>query len=200
MIALYSADPELYSADPEWLLANEQIRDPFAEDKDMTILELVLRALIMGVVATMTFDLWAILLQRLIGAPAPDWSLLGRWIGHFGEHKIMHDNIRQSAPVPQEQSIGWLTHYIVGTFFAAILLIAAGADWAHHPTLVPAIIAGLLTVVFVWFVLMPAFGQGIAMSKNPAASRIRLINIVSHLVLGIGFFIGAHLANQIVTI
>jgi hypothetical protein len=163
----------------------------------MTILELVLRSLTMGVVATLLFDLWAVLLQRALGIPAPDWSLLGRWIGHLWAGKIVHENIRQAAPVQMERSIGWLTHYIVGTLFSAILLIAVGAGWARQPTLLPALAAGLATIVFVWFVLMPSFGQGFAMSKNPAANRIRIVNVVSHLVLGIGFYLGAQLANQL---
>jgi hypothetical protein len=170
------------------------------KEKGMTILELLLRSVAVGVVATMAFDLWAVLLQRALGVPAPDWSLLGRWIGHIPEGKIMHDNIRQSAPFRYERGLGWLTHYVVGTFFAAILLIAAGTGWTRHPTLLPAVAAGLGTIVFVWFILMPAFGQGIAMSKNPAANRIRVINIVSHLVLGVGFYVGAQMVNQLITI
>jgi Protein of unknown function (DUF2938) len=166
----------------------------------MTILELLWRSVTVGVVATMVFDLWAVLLQRALGVPAPDWSLLGRWIGHIREGKIMHDNIRQAAPFSHERGVGWLTHYIVGTLFAAILLIAAGAGWVHHPTLLPAVAAGLATIVFVWFILMPAFGQGIAMSKNPSANRIRVINVASHVVLGVGFYIGAQLVNHLVVV
>jgi hypothetical protein len=166
----------------------------------MTNLEFLLRSLTMGIVATMTFDLWGVLLQRVLGIPAPDWSLLGRWIGHVQQGKIMHDNIRQSPPVLHERIVGWLTHYVVGTFFAAALLLIAGPAWARHPTLFPAVIAGLATVIFVWFFLMPAFGQGIAMSKNPVANRIRIVNVVSHFVLGIGFYIGAQVGNLISSI
>jgi peptidoglycan/LPS O-acetylase OafA/YrhL len=164
---------------------------------DMTISELLLRSLIMGIIATMTFDLWAVVLQRTLGTPAPDWRLLGRWIYHTRTGQTMHDNIRLAAPFRYENAVGWLAHYTTGTLFAAALLIAAGPGWAHHPTLIPALVTGLATIGLIWCVLMPAFGHGFAASKSPIANRIRAINIVSHVILGVGLYGGARLANQL---
>jgi hypothetical protein len=161
----------------------------------MTIAELLMRSSIIGVIATVTFDLWAVLLQRTLGSPAPDWGLLGRWIYHLREGTIIHDNIRLAAPFSHERLVGWLVHYTVGILFAAALLLATGVDWARNPTFTPALVAGLATIVFVWCVLMPAFGHGFAASKSPIANRIRMINIVSHAILGAGFYVGALLLN-----
>lgn len=166
----------------------------------MVIVDYLLRAVIVGGTATLSFDLWSLLLQRLSGAPAPDWGLLGRWICHLGSGKVMHANIRASAPVRYERAIGWLAHYAVGTVFALMLLLGAGADWARHPTLVPALLVGLATIVFVWCILMPVFGHGVAASKSPIANRIRGINVVSHVVLGVGFYAGALLAQPLLSI
>jgi hypothetical protein len=166
----------------------------------MTFLELLVRASIMGVIATVMFDLWAVLLRLALGTPAPDWALLGRWVYHFREGKVFHDNIKLAPAGPHEHVVGWLMHYAVGMLFAAILLLTAGGGWARNPTLLPALLAGFATIIFVWCVLMPAFGHGFAGSKSPVANRVRMINIVSHAVLGTGFYIGARLLNAFLSV
>ncbi|MDH7797479.1 MULTISPECIES: DUF2938 family protein [unclassified Beijerinckia] len=166
---------------------------------DMTMLELLTRAVFIGIVATATFDLWAVLLRLTLGTPTPDWALLARWIAHLRTGRIVHDNIKLAPASPHEQVVGWLVHYTVGMVFAAILLLLAGSSWARAPTLLPALIAGFATIPFIWCVLMPAFGHGFAASKSPIANRIRAINIVSHAVLGVSFYTGARLLNALLT-
>ncbi|CAN5193290.1 hypothetical protein BH10PSE8_BH10PSE8_06300 [soil metagenome] len=60
--------------------------------------------------------------------------------------------------------------------------------WARNPTFLPALIVGLVTVGCGWFILAPGMGAGIAASKRPNANRIRLMNIIGHIVFAIGLY------------
>lgn len=57
--------------------------------------------------------------------------------------------------------MGWVTHYLIGVFFAALLLLMVGLEWARQPTLLPALAFGVLSVVAPFFVLQPAMGVAV---------------------------------------
>lgn len=145
-------------------------------------------ALVMGLGATALLDLWALLLNRLFGFGLPNWALVGRWALHLPFGRIMHDDIQLSRPFPNELAAGWLFHYFVGICFAVATLLIGGIAWASNPTWPLPIFIGLITVGFGWFVLQPGLGNGMAASKKPDRTRIRVLNIVGHIVFGLGLW------------
>lgn len=156
--------------------------------------ELIVRSLVTGVVATAVFDIWAQLLWRLWGIRPPAWPRLGRLILHGQEAIRRHDG---TAPAfsKAERAIGSIVHYGTGVAFALALLWAAGAQWGREPSLLPALVAGVLTLVPAWFIMLPVLGLGIAGQRLPHPGRFRVVNAVSHLVLGLGFYVGALLSG-----
>lgn len=156
----------------------------------MQIAEFLLRAVLMGIGATMVMDLW-VWLQRRMGIKGLDYAMVGRWIGHMRSGIFLHASIASAPAVPHERAIGWLVHYLTGIVFAGLLLGACGLDWARQPTLVPALVTGLLTVAAPFFILQPALGLGIAASKTakPQAARVR--SLMTHLVFGVGLYLAA---------
>ncbi len=66
-----------------------------------------------------------------------------------------------------------------------------GLDWARTPTIWPALIVGLGTIVAPWFVMQPAMGAGIAASRTPDPRAARLRNLGTHTVYGVGLFLSA---------
>ena len=128
-------------------------------------LEFVLRAILIGVGATLVMDGWAFLLRQF-GIPSLNFALLGRWIGHLRQGQWMHENIAKAAPVGGELLIGWCAHYSIGVAFAALLLATFGLKWARSPSFYPALFIGIVTVVAPLFVLQPALGAGVASSKT----------------------------------
>ena len=90
-----------------------------------------------------------------------------------------------------ELIIGWAAHYAIGIIFAALLVAICGLDWARHPTPLPALIFGLVTVAVPFFVMQPAMGAGIAASKTPNPAQVRLRSIAGHTVFGIGLYASA---------
>ena len=160
--------------------------------------EFVVRAVLTGIGATAILDLWTQLAKRRFNIPAPNWALVGRWIGHFPRGRFVHDNIAQAPPVRGELVIGWSAHYVIGVIFAALLLALWGLDWARHPTPLPALIVGFLTLVAPFFLMQPAMGAGIASSKTPNPSTGRLRSLAAHAVFGIGLYGSAMLTALIV--
>ena len=154
-------------------------------------LELLADAAAIGSGATIVMDSWAVLRKRLFGAPLPDYALVGRWIGHMRRGQFRHEAIARSSPVSGESAIGWIAHYAIGVAFAMVLLIFWGREWARQPTLGPALIVGLATVVAPFLVLQPAFGAGIAASRLPNPNVARLHSVLTHLSFGVGLYLSA---------
>lgn len=151
-------------------------------------LEIGLRAVLIGVGATVVLDAWNGFLKRFFGVPSLNLSLLGRWFGHFPKGRFLHDNIAEASPIPGERLIGWSAHYAIGISWAALLLAIWGLDWARHPTLLPALIVGLGTLMAPFFMMQPGMGLGIAASKASRPNVARLKSVVSHAIYGIGLY------------
>jgi hypothetical protein len=159
-------------------------------------IEAIARTVVIGAGATLTMDLWAALLRRL-GIPSLDFALLGRWIGHLPEGRIVHTSIAKAPPVRGERALGWAAHYGIGITFAALLLALFGLGWAHRPTLGPALAIGLVTVIAPLFVLQPALGAGLASSKTPRPAFNTVKSIVTHTVFGLGLYTSAILTAAV---
>ncbi|MEO5965671.1 MAG: DUF2938 domain-containing protein [Candidatus Limnocylindrales bacterium] len=161
------------------------------------IVELALRGVLIGVGASALMDLWGLLLRRRFGIATLDYAMLGRWIGNFPRGRFVHQRITSAEPVAGERPLGWLAHYAIGVTFAFLLLAIWGQDWARSPTIWPALVIGLGTIVAPWFVMQPAMGAGIMASRTPDPRAARLRNIATHTVYGVGLY-GVALALTLV--
>lgn len=152
--------------------------------------EIVLRTLLIGAGATLVMDAWALLLRQL-GIPSLSFAFLGRWIGHLPRGTWVHESIAKAAPIRGELLLGWCAHYAIGLSFAAILVSTFGLGWARSPSLLPALLVGVVTVVAPLFVLQPALGAGIASSKTAAPVLNSLKSLATHTVYGFGLYLAA---------
>ena len=153
--------------------------------------EFLYRSILMGIGATAIFDLWVLFLKHVVGIPGGNWGPVGRWFLHLAGGKVFHDDIATAQPFVHEKAAGWIGHYLVGIFFAAILLLVAPPGWTAQPTLLPPLIVGLVTVGAGWFLLQPGMGAGIAASKRPNPNQARMLNIAGHIVFGLGLYVTA---------
>lgn len=161
----------------------------------MTII-LLTGAIITGVFGALAFDIWNALAQRLAGVRAPNWGILGKWL--LAPFAAIDRTPAPSGPptfTPVERILGETAHYATAILFAFALILTMGADWLAHPTPMPAIAAGLLTTIFAWFLIMPALGAGIAGTKTPTPLKLCVTTLLSHAIMGAGFYLGAMLAN-----
>lgn len=150
-----------------------------------------LRALAIGVGATVVLDLWSLYVAKAFRVRGLDFGLLGRWVGHLGRGRLRHESMQAAAPIAGERIIGWATHYATGIVFAAVLLVLAGPGWAKAPTPLPALGFGLVTLLFPFLVTQPAMGSGFAAARTPDPTAARLRSLGSHLVFGLGLYLTA---------
>lgn len=87
----------------------------------MSPLPLFLQITLLGLGATAVMDAWLMLLSRL-GQPGTGFAMVGRWVGHLRHGVFRHAAIAKAAPIAGEGALGWLTHYLVGLAFAALLV------------------------------------------------------------------------------
>ncbi|VVN82499.1 DUF2938 domain-containing protein [Pseudomonas fluorescens] len=154
----------------------------------MGVGETVLRILFVGMGATLIMDVSAFIQTRVFGLASIDYGLVGRWLGHMLQGRFRHASIVTAPRVRNERLVGWVFHYITGSVFAMVLFGAQGLAWICNPSLMPALVTGLISVIAPFFIMQPAFGFGIAASKTAAPNVARRRSVIAHLTFGIGLF------------
>lgn len=146
-----------------------------------------------GVGATLVMDAWSLLRKHVLGVPPLDYALVGRWLIYLPRGRFHHHPIGATPTAAGERGLGWLAHYLIGIAFAALLLALCGTRWATRPTLLPALIVGLGTVLLSFFVLQPAMGAGVAASRAPRPWLARMHSLVTHGTFGVGMYLSGYL-------
>ncbi|MPZ38655.1 MAG: DUF2938 family protein [Rhizobiales bacterium] len=152
------------------------------------VVDYLVCAVLIGAGATAVMDIWVAVRKRLLGVPALDYGLVGRWLAYLARGRFRHDPIAASPSVRGERAIGWTAHYLIGITFAAMLLAIWGLDWARHPTIGPALIVGLGSVAAPFLLMQPGMGTGVAASRSPRPAAARLHSLVTHGIFGLGLY------------
>ena len=135
-------------------------------------MDYVIYAFAIGAGATAVMDVWSIARARLLRAPAMSYGLLGRWIARIPHERFRRDRVAASPPVRGESAIGWAAHYLIGIVFAAVLLAVFGVGWVRDPTIGPALMVGIGSVIAPFLLIRPA----------------RLQSVLTHAVFGLGLY------------
>ncbi|MBD9676075.1 DUF2938 domain-containing protein [Pseudomonas sp. PDM18] len=150
-----------------------------------------LTTIAIGIGATLLMDGWTVLRRRVLGVPSLDYALVGRWIGHMPRGQFRHTAIGKASPVTGERPLGWAIHYLTGIVFAVVLVALTGSAWLCRPTLLPALLFGVVTVAMPFLLMQPALGLGIAASKTANPTKARLHSLITHTVFGLGLYLSA---------
>ncbi len=157
-------------------------------------------AVLMGLGATLIFDLWGLFLKTAFHILPSNICLVGRWLRYMPEGIFRHAHIGSSPSKSVECPVGWIAHYSIGVAFAVAFTALAGSDYLRHPTPLPAILFGVVTVLAPFFILQPAFGLGIAAAKSPNPGQARLRSLMNHAAFGVGLYLFALLASWLLQI
>jgi hypothetical protein len=113
--------------------------------------------------------------------------------------RLVHDDIRKSPSLEHESSAGWIVHYVTGgtvaLMYAVLYLAVGGALPGSH--MISGVLWGLVTAVFPWLILYPAFGWGLFGSASPEGTRPLLSPALSHSLYGLGLGIVLSLAARL---
>jgi hypothetical protein len=148
-------------------------------------------AIAVGIGATLIMDLWNLFLKRAFSIPSLNYCLLGRWLRHMPAGRFRHPSIAAAPQKPFECTVGSIAHYGIGVVFAVGLVVGTSGNWLARPSLLPALLYGIATVVFPFFIMQPSFGLGVAASKTPKPARARLKSLMTHMVFGVGLYVSA---------
>lgn len=159
------------------------------------ITPIFLKVAIIGIGATLTFDLWARLLHVAFRIPPSNMCLVGRWLRSMPEGTVRHANISSSPRKEGECPIGWIAHYLIGVSFAIAFITLMGVGWLQDPSMVPAIAFGIVTAIAPLFIMQPLFGLGFASSKAPHPAQARLRTLMNHAAFGFGLYLSGALVS-----
>jgi Protein of unknown function (DUF2938) len=130
--------------------------------------DIFLKATLVGVGGTIVLDLYALMMSRVLGVPATNWAMVGRWFGNMAHGQFVQVAMSEAAPVKGELAIGWIAHYAIGIGYGLLLLALWGKVWLERPTLIPPMILAWVLLVAPYFMMMPGMGMGIAESRTGA--------------------------------
>ena len=116
--------------------------------------------------------------------------MVGRWGGHMPRGVFVHDPISEADPIPNELVMGWISHYVVGLIYGLTYLYIVEVLLSGGPSLISALVFGLVTLVVPWFIMQPAMGAGVFATRVPRPSVMRLVSLSLHTVFGISLYVG----------
>jgi Protein of unknown function (DUF2938) len=154
-----------------------------------TLIRAFVVGLIVGILATFTMDVVAMMTLRLgIAGRAPRRTgpdLIGRWIGYLLQGKFRHTDILQTPPLRGELLLGLVAHYSIGIVLTLVylsLLVGAHAT----PTALNAVLYGTATTVFPWFLMFPSQGMGWLGWDAPGDAHLARSSLFNHIIFGLG--------------
>jgi energy-converting hydrogenase Eha subunit B len=166
----------------------------------LSFISAIFSAIFIGLGATLTFDLWGLFLKLAFKITPSNICLVGRWLRYMPEGTFKHSNIVSAPRKSAECTVGWIAHYMIGITFALVFVALVGNHWLQRPTLIPALVFGVVTVLAPFAIMQPSFGLGFAASKlsNPTPARVR--SLMNHTAFGIGLYLFAWLVNWLLQV
>ncbi len=145
--------------------------------------------LVVGIGSTLALDLWVWLLERLAGLEKTNWGAVGRWL--TGLPRGQWALVPADQPFGKgEQLLGWTFHYLVGLAYAAMLPLFWGSAYLTAPTLLPALVVGVVVSSLAGLmILMPGLGGGFFASKTPKPGVVIVYVVVAHIVFALAQYL-----------
>ncbi len=83
----------------------------------MNLLELMSWSFVGGLMGSVFMDIASSGVQKLSGGGGTlveRWGLVGRWCLGMPHGRFVYENISEASPLENENSAGWLFHYLIG--------------------------------------------------------------------------------------
>ena len=145
-------------------------------------------------------DLWALFVKHAFSIDLPNYCLVGRWFCHMPEGTFAHASIAKASPKPLECVVGWISHYAIAAMDGLLLVLLVSSTWLTRPTLLPALLVGIGTVVVPFLIMHPSFGLGVAASRAPNPTQARLKSLMAHTFFGFGLYVCAVAVSRVLPV
>ena len=153
-------------------------------------LTIILAIFLAGVAACIVFDLWQICLQRLVGIPATNWGVIGRWlIIALTKGRLVNDTLDETPAIKHEAAAGWSLHYAVSIGYGVIFAMLMYKTPYLDATWLDGVYFGAASVVVPWFIFLPCIGKGVLARKTPKPFMVCALALVGHVIFGVAMAI-----------
>ncbi|MCJ2182515.1 DUF2938 domain-containing protein [Novosphingobium sp. 1949] len=143
--------------------------------------DVLLFTVLVGLGSTIALDIWVTLLEKVIGFPATNWGMVGRWLAGLGRGQLVLDGANASSPSGAEKALGWAFHYGIGFAYALLIPLVFGPGVIAQPSVPPFVVIGLIaSTVAGLVILFPGMGGGFFASRLPNQGVTILYLIVAH--------------------
>lgn len=153
-------------------------------------MELVVKIVVLGIVATIVIDIWATFSNKVLNFPRTNWAMVGRWLGHIPHGQLVHCPISDATEIANENAMGWAFHYFIGILYAIVYGLLVLLVLNDTPSLLFSWGYGLVTILAAWLIMQPCLGLGFCASKAPKPMMVRLQNFTIHTIFGVTLYCG----------
>ena len=151
---------------------------------------ILIKGILVGLIATIIFDIYQISLSFAYNINKSKWNLIGRYISGVKNKIFFIEDIENTEVFKNELVVGYFFHYTVGAIFG-IIYSFCNFFILNNPSIFLAIFIGIITILGNWCILMPyAFNIGFFASKKDEQKQILVQNLLAHFIFGVGLFIG----------
>ena len=138
------------------------------------MIDSVFSIVIAGVAACLVLDFWQQIIKRVMGIPASNFAVVGRWFLRIRRVKSMYQpTIDAEPPEPNELRVGWCVHYAVSVGYAVVFYAMMVVVPVFKPT----------------FYFIPCMGKGMMARYTATPVKICAVALANHLVYGVAMAI-----------
>jgi hypothetical protein len=149
------------------------------------------RSVVVGILATITMDVFSITALKLGWIAFLPPRLTGRWFASMARGQFLHTDIAQAPPIHHEMAVAAPMHYLVGITLALLYLLTTSALGFSSRNLVIALGFALCSTLLPWLLMFPAMGYGWFGAHGPQGTRLFMSSLVTHSFYGIGLWFGS---------
>jgi hypothetical protein len=154
------------------------------------MMDLVIAAIVIGVVGTAGMDLGNLLFSRLGLISRVDLRILGRMARGWTRGRFRYGHPSEMKETPSEVLYGVLTHYSIGVGLAVPYLLGWELLVGGPASPSFAVIYGISTTVASWFFVYPSMGFGMLGLRSPEGWKSAPSSLANHLFYGLGLAAG----------
>jgi hypothetical protein len=160
------------------------------EDIGRSLMDLIIAAVMIGVVGTATMDLGNLLFARLGVISRVDLRMLGRMARGWARGRVRYGDPSEMGRTRNEAVYGFVTHYSIGVGLSILYLLGWEllVGGPASPTI--AVLYGIATTVASWFLVYPSMGFGMLGLRSPEGWKAALSSLSNHLFYGLGLAVG----------
>jgi hypothetical protein len=149
------------------------------------------RSVVVGILATITMDIFSFTALKLGWIAFLPPRLTGRWFASIARGQFLHADIAQAPPINHEMAVAAPMHYLVGITLALLYLLASSVLGFSSRNLIAALGFALCSTLLPWLLMFPAMGYGWFGTHGPQGTRLFMSSLVTHSFYGIGLWFGS---------